>query len=89
VIWHDGVVGGEVVEEVAARADRFLAGLAEDGDVLVFAHGHLLRILTARWLGLAPQCGQCFKLGPASLSILGWEYDAHAMELWNDTSHLA
>ena len=103
VIWRDGVPGGETIDDVAARADAFLARLGDthgrpehdtvtldcaDRTVVVFAHGHLLRILTARWLGLPPECGQRFKLGPASLCVLGWEYAAPAVELWNDTSHL-
>ena len=104
VIWRDGVPGGETIADVAARVDGFLARLGEehgvpqhdtvtldcaDRTVVVFAHGHLLRILTARWLGLPPEYGQRFKLRPASLCVLGWEYAAHAVELWNDTAHLA
>lgn len=103
VIWRDGVVDGETIEQVAARADDFLDRICDehgrpehdtvtmdcaDRTVVVFAHGHLLRILTARWLGLPPQWGQRLKLKPASLCVLGWEYSAPAVELWNDTSHL-
>jgi probable phosphoglycerate mutase len=103
VIWRDGVPGGEALSDVAARVDGFLAGLdrahgrpehdtvtmdCADCTVVVFAHGHLLRILTARWLGLPPEYGQRFKLRPASLSVLGWEYSAPAVEVWNDASHL-
>ncbi|MFJ8044815.1 histidine phosphatase family protein [Kitasatospora sp. NPDC096147] len=103
LIWRDGVPGGEELSEVAARVDAFLASLHEehgtpdpdtttmhcaDHDVVVFAHGHLLRILTARWLGLPPEFAQRFKLGTAALSVLSWEYGAPAVELWNDQSHL-
>ncbi|AUG77342.1 histidine phosphatase [Kitasatospora sp. MMS16-BH015] len=103
LIWRDGVPGGETLAEVAARVDGFLADLNEDHgtphpdtttmhcadqDVVVFAHGHLLRILTARWLGLAPEYAQRFKLGTAALSVLSWEYGLPAVEIWNDTSHL-
>jgi broad specificity phosphatase PhoE len=103
LIWRDGVPGGETLAEVAARVDRFIDGICTDHgtphpetttmncadrQVVVFAHGHLLRILTARWLNLPPEYGQRFKLGPASLSVLSWEYAARAVELWNDVSHL-
>ncbi|BFV59228.1 histidine phosphatase family protein [Kitasatospora sp. CMC57] len=103
LIWRDGVPGGEKLSEVAARVDRFLAEVnAEHGtphpetttmhcadrDVVLFAHGHLLRILTARWLGLPPEFAQRFKLGTAALSVLSWEYGAPAVEIWNDHSHL-
>jgi broad specificity phosphatase PhoE len=104
LIWRDGVPGGETLDQVAARADAFIAWTVEhggvpdpdtttmhcaDGDVLVFAHGHFLRILTARWLGLSAAHAQRLKLGPATLSILTWEYGARAVELWNDGSHLS
>ncbi|MFE9427674.1 histidine phosphatase family protein [Kitasatospora sp. NPDC006697] len=103
LIWRDGVPGGEKISEVAARVDGFLAGIeAEHGaphpdtttmhtadcEVAVFAHGHLLRILAARWLGLPPEFGQRLKLGTAALSVLSWEYGAPAIEIWNDHSHL-
>ncbi|MEY9872913.1 broad specificity phosphatase PhoE [Streptacidiphilus sp. MAP12-33] len=104
LIWRDGVPGGEKLAEVGARVDAFLADVdaragvphpdttemhGADRDVVVFAHGHLLRIMTARWLGLAPEGGQQFKLGPATLSVLTWEYGARAVERWNDAAHLA
>ncbi|MEV6972325.1 histidine phosphatase family protein [Kitasatospora sp. NPDC093806] len=103
LIWRDGVPGGEKLSEVAARVDALLADLnAEHGvpdadttvmhcadrDVVLFAHGHLLRILTARWLGLPPEYAQRFKLGTAALCVLSWEYGAPAVELWNDQGHL-
>lgn len=103
LIWRDGVPGGEALEQVSARADAFIAwteahgGVPDpdtttmnpaDNDVVVFAHGHFLRILTARWLGLPATHAQRLKLGPATLSVLNWEYGARAVELWNDGSHL-
>ncbi|MEZ0070049.1 broad specificity phosphatase PhoE [Streptacidiphilus sp. MAP12-20] len=104
LIWRDGVPGGEKLGEVCERVDDFLADVdaragvpdpdttvmhAADRDLVVFAHGHLLRILTARWLGMPPEYGQRFKLGPATLSVLTWEYGARAVERWNDAAHLA
>ncbi|WP_354640596.1 histidine phosphatase family protein [Kitasatospora camelliae] len=104
LIWRDGVPGGEKLSEVGARADGIIAEIHDlhgiphaatttmhsaDHDVVVFAHGHLLRILTARWLGLPPEYAQRFKLGPASLSVLSWEYGLPAVEIWNDHGHLA
>jgi probable phosphoglycerate mutase len=56
---------------------------AVSGDVALFAHGHLLRILTARWLGLAPDCGRLFALGTATVSTLGFERDTHVISQWN------
>ena len=88
-IWRNGVVGGESIEEVAARADRFIARLREDrGTVAVFAHGHLLRILASRWIGQAPQLAQYFSLGTAAVSSLGTEHHWRSITLWNDTAHL-
>lgn len=57
-------------------------------DVLVFAHGHFLRTLGARWLGLDPSFAAALRLDPASLSVLGWAYGRPALERWNDTGHL-
>jgi broad specificity phosphatase PhoE len=73
-LWDDGAPGGETAAEVAARADRVLARVrSAHGDSLVFAHGHLLRVLVARWLGLAPAAGRYFVLDAAGISVLGWE----------------
>lgn len=88
-IWRDGVPNGESPGDVAARADD-VVGWARSAprDVLVFAHGHVLRALGARWLGLPPSFGAALRLEPASLSILGWAYGEPAIERWNDTGHL-
>ena len=84
-LWHDGVPGGETLEHVAARADRVVrkARLA-DGDVLAFAHGHLLRVLAARWLGLPPYAGGSLLLAPAGLGVLTWERQAPVLGRWDD-----
>jgi probable phosphoglycerate mutase len=88
-IWTGPWPDGETVEEVGARADRVIGrARAADGDVLVFAHGHLLRVLAARWLGLPPAQGRLFALGTATLSILGWERENAVIETWNEASHL-
>lgn len=90
LLWTDGVPGGETADEVAARADRVIDEIrSSPGPVAVFAHGHLLRVFTARWLGLAPSFGAHITLGPASICRLGWEHDVPAIKLWNDRSHLA
>jgi broad specificity phosphatase PhoE len=94
-LWDAGVPGGETGTEVGLRADRVLAralgvgALGATRDVALFAHGHVLRVLVARWLSLAPDAGRYFALQPASLSILGYETEQHVIELWNDVSHLA
>lgn len=88
-IWRDGVPGGETLSELGARADDVVEwARSADRDVLVFAHGHILRVLGARWLDMDPSFAARIKLDPTSLSVLGWAYGAPAMERWNDTAHL-
>jgi probable phosphoglycerate mutase len=89
-LWIDGCPTGESPAEVGARADRIVAELltmtAAGGSaatVAVFAHGHLLRVLTARWLDLTPADGRHFGLGTATLSRLGWEHDYRVIQRWN------
>jgi probable phosphoglycerate mutase len=83
-LWYEGVPGGETVDEVAARVDRALAEVASvSGDVLVFAHGHVLRVLAARWLDVEPEGGRLFALDPATLSVLGFERETRVIRLWN------
>jgi broad specificity phosphatase PhoE len=91
--WHlfrDGCPGGEGPDQIGARADRVLARIrAAAGDVLLFAHGHVLRVLAARWLGLPPQDGRLFYLNTGALCILGQEHDnpqEPVLKLWNDTA---
>ena len=83
-LWRDGVPNGETIAQVAARAEAVLArALAADGDTALFAHGHILRILTARWLQLDPRCGSLFALSTASVSTLGYERETRVISCWN------
>jgi len=78
---------GETVEQVAARADHVISrALAAAGDVALFGHGHLLRVLAARWIGIEPSGGRLLALSTASLSVLGHEREARVIRLWNQTS---
>lgn len=89
-IWRDGVPDGETLAEVAARADEVVAwARSADRDVLVFAHGHILRAIGARWLGEDVSFASRIRLAPTSLSVLDWAYGAPAIDIWNDTGHLA
>jgi len=89
-IWSGPWPGGETVAEVGARADRILArARAAGGDVLLFSHGHFLRILAARWLGLEPAFGRLFGLSTGTVSILGWDRDNPVVDTWNEACHLA
>ena len=91
-LWRDGVIPGdaehpgETVEEVGERVDRVLkraAPLLRDGDVALVAHGHVLRVLTARWLGLRPTDGRLFRLDTGTVSTLGTEHDEPVILSWN------
>ena len=85
-IWTAVVRGGESAEQVGARADRVIArALGADGDVALFAHGHVLRILAARWLGLPPQAGRYLALDTASLGRLGHEHGQPVVRSWNES----
>ncbi len=84
-LWTDGVPGGESADQVGARAERVIARAgAARGDVALFAHGHVLRTLAARWLGLPATAGRLLSLDTASLSVLGFEHDARVIRLWNE-----
>lgn len=84
-LWRHGVPDGETAAEVAARADRVIDRLQPGaGDTLVFSHGHFLRVLAARWLGLGPSEGRLLALDPASISVLGWEREQRVLRRWND-----
>ncbi|MEU6660908.1 histidine phosphatase family protein [Streptomyces sp. NPDC046821] len=88
-LWRDAVPEGETLEQVTARADEVVAwARSADRDALVFAHGHILRSIGARWLGLPLDFAARVRLDPASLSVLGWAYGEPAIESWNDTGHL-
>ena len=91
-LWRDGVIPGdaqhpgESIEEVGARVDRVLArteSLLADGDVALVAHGHVLRVLTARWLRLPASDGKLFKLDTSTISTLGTEHDEPVIARWN------
>lgn len=88
LIFRDGCPNGESPPELAARADRVISRVRRvDGNVLLFSSGHILRVLIARWLGLDPSVGGYFKLGTATLSILGYDHnnrDEPVVQLLNE-----
>ncbi len=83
-LWRDGCPGGESPEQVGARVDRVVRRLADvDGDALAFAHGHVLRVLTGRWLEMEVAAGARFRLEAGSLGILGFERETSVVEGWS------
>jgi broad specificity phosphatase PhoE len=89
IIWKGGVRGGESADQVGARCDRVIARCADvDGDVALFAHGHVLRILAARWLELPAARGRHLALDTASLSVLGHERETRVIRSWNESYDL-
>ena len=85
-LWDDGVPGGETVEDVGLRVERVIAEVrSTPGDVALFAHGHVLRILAARWIDLVPKDGRLFALDPAAVSVLGYEHTWAVLARWNET----
>lgn len=89
-IWTSAVPEGESVEQVGERARRVIARAdAAAGDVALFAHAHILRILTACWIGQPPADGRLFALGTASTSILGYERETRVVQVWNQDWRLA
>lgn len=90
-LFRDGCPGGETAKDVADRADRIITRVRRvSGNVLIFSSAHFLRVLAARWLGLAPEMGKCFVLSTASISALGYEHDLSepVIRLWDDTRHV-
>jgi probable phosphoglycerate mutase len=84
LVFRDGCPDGETPEEVGARVDRVIArALAADGDVALFAHGHVLRTLGARWIELGPQEGRRFRLDTGTICILGFYHEERAVSVWN------
>ena len=84
LIFRDGCPGGESPEQVGARVDRVIArARAAEGDVALFAHGHVLRALVARWIGFPASAGQHFLLDTGTLCILGYYRDVPAVNVWN------
>jgi broad specificity phosphatase PhoE len=83
-LWRDGCPGGEMPAEVAARVDRVTSELRGlEGDAIVFAHGHVLRVLAARWVGLGPGGGAYLHLSTATISALGYERESPVITRWN------
>lgn len=83
-LWRDGCPGGEKAADVGRRVDRVIAEIrGTDGDVLIFAHGHVLRVLTACWLGELPETGRHYMLQTASLCVLGYEHSDSVIRRWN------
>jgi broad specificity phosphatase PhoE len=84
-VWRYGARGGESVDDIGARVDGVVAELREvAGDVAIFAHGHVLRVLTARWLELEPDEGRRFVLDTGTISVLGYERETAALLRWNE-----
>jgi probable phosphoglycerate mutase len=84
IIFRDGCPGGETPDAIAARVDRVLARVRDlPGNVALFAHGHVFRVLVARWIGLGAVGGQHFLLDTATLNVLGSYRDAPAVKIWN------
>jgi broad specificity phosphatase PhoE len=89
-VWSHPITGGERLEALGERADRTIDRLLPiGGDVLVFSHGHFLRVLAARWIEAEPILASRLELATATISELGWETDRRVIELWNGVSHLS
>jgi probable phosphoglycerate mutase len=85
-LWRDGCPGGESPAAVGVRADRVLDRVSNiAGDALAFAHGHILRVLTARWLEMDVAAGARFALSAGAVSVLGHERETQVMQRWNET----
>ena len=90
LLWRDGCPGGEDARQVGARADGLIDDLRRlDGDAALFAHGHVLRVIAARWVALPPEAGGLLALSTGTLSVLGYEREVAVIRLWNDGSHLS
>jgi broad specificity phosphatase PhoE len=84
LVWDAPIVGGESVQQVGARVDRVIERVLEArGDVALFAHGHVLRIMAARWIGLPPEGGRLLALDTATISVLGYERQTRVVRQWN------
>jgi probable phosphoglycerate mutase len=84
LIFRDGCPGGEIPEQVSARVDRVIArARAAVAAVALFAHGHVLRVLAVRWIGLPASAGQHFLLDTGTLCVLGYYRDIPAVKVWN------
>jgi broad specificity phosphatase PhoE len=86
LLWRDGCPGGETAAQVGARADRVLNELrGAEGNAAVFSHGHMSRVLGARWVALDPEKGGRLGLSTAAISVLGFERETAVIARWNDT----
>lgn len=83
-LWRDGCPGGEQPADVGARADRVIGEIAAGGRVAVFSHGHMLRVLGARWIALAAEAGGRLGLSTGAICVLGHERDTAVIARWND-----
>ena len=84
-VWTGDVPGGETVARVGARVDRVVEEVRNaDGDVAIFGHGHVIRVLAARWIGLPPDSGRLFALDTATVSVLGYERETAVVRSWNN-----
>jgi broad specificity phosphatase PhoE len=87
-VFRDGCPGGESPLQVGARADRIVAKVrAVDGNVALFSHGHILRVLAARWINLSASYGENFLLDTATLNVLGYYRESPAFKIWNAPLH--
>jgi|SRR5215210_2734461 len=88
-VWGDGPKDGETAADVGRRADRVIATVQESaGPVIAFGHGHMCRVLGARWIGMPPEEGIRLKLSTAAICVLGADRETPAIVRWNDTGHL-
>jgi len=86
-LWRDGCPGGESAADVGARADSVIEEiLSSHARVAAFSHGHMLRVLGARWMAFGPECGARLGLSTAAICVLGHERDTQVIARWNDTS---
>ncbi len=86
LLWRDGVTGGESLDQVSARADHAIGRVRElAGDAVLVAHGHFLRVLAARWIGLDPHCGALLALDAGGYGVLGYEHETPVITRWNLT----
>ena len=89
-LWRDGCPSGESPADVESRVESVIAELrALDGDAAVFAHGHVLRALAARWIDEPPLAGGRLALSTGAVCALGWERETAVITLWNDVGHIA
>ena len=87
-VFSDGCPGGESPLQVSVRADRIVSRVrAMDGNVALFSHGHILRVLAARWINLSASYGENFLLDTATLNVLGYYRESPAFKIWNAPLH--